>query len=86
MKKKYKALAEANDEITRRNRQLEASITLLLTEKKMWDTSKENQNIIIQKTIENMNSKISFLQEEVQRLFTENNKLREENRVLRGGV
>jgi len=81
--KQIQSLGQRISQLEAENTGLKAINQLLLYEKKQWDESKERQTQIIQSTVDDVNSKTSFLSEEVQRLHIENVKLRKENKELK---
>jgi len=73
---------KAVEQLQSENKRLQASLQMLLYEKKQWDQSKVNQNDIIQRTLDLNNAQMQQLHQEIDQLRKENTKLREE---LSGG-
>ena len=72
------SIGEQCKRLEKENKRLNAAIEQLLIERKQWTDSKEQWNRILQKTLTISNEASAKVSEEVQRLRTENTKLREE--------
>jgi septal ring factor EnvC (AmiA/AmiB activator) len=76
LKRLYKAVCDANNDLQSKLTALQRQLGLLVAEREQWERAKTKQQTILQQTLDGHNTKMSSILNENQRLKDELRKLR----------